>query len=187
MNGIEAPELGATFEETEVAPEERPAPKTQERPRSRTGENQGKPKISPVQAGFLIGTAGLFDGAQFIVVSITGLTVFLLPLGIAVGWVVDIFAWLTFFLWLHSLGSGMITKGGLGEGGLGREPFVIIALAFGIEFIPIINVLPAWTAAIVTLIFRERITALASIVGPGGVASALQKTISKAKAGPQTQ
>lgn len=132
-----------------------------------TAEAGSDSKISAAQSGLMIGVALLFDGAQFVIEALAGLTVFLLPLGIAVGWVVDIFAWLTFFLWLHSLGLSMIKKGGVGEGGLGKEPFVIIALAFGIEFIPIINALPAWTAAIITLIIRVRISTLAAAAGVG--------------------
>ncbi|MBI2639707.1 MAG: hypothetical protein HYW90_02325 [Candidatus Sungbacteria bacterium] len=146
------------------------------------GEQQGEKnadaksdsKISTAQAGLMIGVALLFDGAQFVIGALAGLTVFLLPLGIAVGWVVDIWAWLTFFLWLHSLGLSMIKKGGASGGGLGKEPFVIIALAFGIEFIPIINALPAWTAAIATLIFRQRTEAILRTAG--GIEKALEPT-----------
>ncbi len=180
MDGIEAPGFGATTEEVE-AEEKRPLPKTGERPSARTKGTAGRPQISATQGGLLIGTAAFFDGAQFIIGALSGLTVILLPLGVAAGWIIDAAAWMTFFFWLHSLGSGMIKKGGQGAAGLGREPFIIIALAFGIEFIPIINALPAWTAAIATLVFRQRIMALASLAGPGGTASLLKKAIPKTK------
>ena len=132
-------------------------------------------------AGLLIATALLFDGAQALAEILFSLTVILLPLGIAVGWAIDIFAWLTFFLWLHSLGLGMIKKGGAGQGALNQEPFIIIALAFGIEFIPFINVLPAWTAAIVIVIIKERIMALARLAGPAVIAGAIGKKIKEKK------
>jgi len=162
-----------TIDADDETPEAEPAENDQGQKEKTAGAGSDS-KISVVQAVLLIAVALLFDGAQFIIGVIAGLTVFLLPLGIAVGWVVDIWAWLTFFLWLHSIGLSMIKKGGAG-GGLGREPFVIIAIAFGIEFIPIINALPAWTAAIATLIIRQRVMAIASMVGPGGIAKAIEE------------
>ena len=165
-----------TIDADDETPEAEPAENDQGQKEKTAGAGSDS-KISVVQAVLLIAIALLFDGAQLIIELLTGLSVFLLPLGIAVGWVVDIWAWLTFFLWLHSIGLSMIKKGGLGESGLGKEPFVIIATAFGIEFIPIINALPVWTAAIVTLIIKQRIMALASMVGPGGIAKAIEEKI----------
>ena len=75
----------------------------------------------------------------------------------------------------------MIKKGGAGQGALNQEPFIIIALAFGIEFIPFINVLPAWTAAIVIVIIKERIMALARLAGPAVIAGAIGKKIKEKK------
>ncbi|MDO8560894.1 MAG: hypothetical protein Q7R91_01625 [bacterium] len=118
-------------------------------------------KISVAMGGLLIATALFFDGGQFVLEALTGLTAVLLPLGIALSWAIDAIAWLTFFLWFHSLGLGTIKKGGPGETTLNQAPFVIIAFALGIEIIPFVNMLPAWTAAIVIVIVKERVLALA--------------------------
>lgn len=124
-----------------------------------------QPKISNVQAGLLVAAALLFDGTQFAVETLFGLTVFLMPLGIAASWVIDIIAWLAFLLWLKGLGLGMIKKDGASGLGLWRAPFTLIHFAFGLEFIPIFNALPAWTAAITAIVLRERAASLASLAG----------------------
>lgn len=136
-------------------------PSAQDEPAQNPAEARSGPKISGAQAGLLVGTALLLDGAQFLAEAITGLTVFLLPLGIAVSWVVDITAWLAFFLWLKGLGLGMIKKGAGGPAGIQQTPFWIISIAFGLEFIPVFNALPAWTAAIIAVIAKERLASAA--------------------------
>lgn len=174
MDGIKASEQNQESETPRIL-EAREENQPQQAGRSAAkSASRGVTKISPMMGSLLIGTAALLDGAQFIIESVAGLTAILLPLGIAGAWVIDIVAWLTFFLWLHSLGLGMIKKGAAGLG-LAQEPFLIIALAFGIEFMPFINALPAWTAAIVVVVLRERVLALAAPIGPGAVSEKLKK------------
>src|SRR3989344_5648791 len=131
MDGIQAPTTPTNIN----APSQNEEAEKTEPGRPEDGERAASPqaetRISVVMAGLLIATALLFDGAQALAEILFSLTVILLPLGIAAGWVIDIFAWLTFFVWLHSLGLGMMKKGGPGQGALNQAPFIIIALAFG--------------------------------------------------------
>ena len=45
--------------------------------------------------------------------------------------------------------------------------------------IPFINALPAWTAAVVVVILKERIVQLAQLAGPAVVAKAVGKKIAE--------
>lgn len=76
---------------------------------------------------------------------------------IFMGWLVSIFAGLTFYVWFKMRGLNFVTpkRAGLLGGG------------FIIELIPILNVLPAWTLAIVLLALDSKIKKIATVV-PGG-------------------
>lgn len=171
MDGIQAPAIEPT--RPAARPHQAKTPETE--PQAATELPQ--PRISVVMGGLLIAAALLFDGGQLLIEAAAGLTVILLPLGIAAAWAIDAIAWLTFFLWFRALGLGTIKKGGAGASALNQTPFVIIAFALGIEFIPFINALPAWTAAIVAVIIKERITSLAQLAGPGTIAQQIGKKI----------
>lgn len=108
-----------------------------------------------MNAGFLIGAALLFDGIQALVMVVSGLTIVLAPLGIAIAWVINIFAAGTFYLWLRSLGLSMIKKGG--GAGFTKSPFPFILGGALFEFIPGLNALPGWTGTIFFLVIRERV------------------------------
>ncbi len=127
-------------------------------------EEPSKPKISIIMGALMIATALLFDGGQFLIEVITGLSVYLLPLGIAIAWAIDGIAWLTFYMWFHSLGLGTIKKGGVAA--LNQTPTMLITFALGIEMIPGVNTLPAWTASIIIVILKERALRLLQIAAP---------------------
>lgn len=180
MDGIQAPTTKQPAAERPWPDEaDQSAEKTKRGRITITEEKLPKPRISVAMGGLLIAAALLFDGGQFLIEAITGLTGILLPLGIAAAWAIDGIAWLTFFIWFHSLGLGTIKKGGPGESVLNQAPFVIIAFALGIEFIPLVNTLPAWTAAIVIVIFKERIVQLAQLAGPAIIAKVIGKKIAE--------
>src|SRR3989338_7539453 len=114
-----------------------------------------KPRISPVEGILMVLAALTFDGGQFIFN--------LIPiLGIVISIIIDIIAWGTFFLWLKMKGIsfgfsakfGRTHRSGGGQSML-RNPLFIITCAFGVELIPILNALPAWTLAIVVTILVE--------------------------------
>jgi len=114
-----------------------------------------RPRISPVEGMLMVLAALTFDGGQFLFN--------LIPvLGIVISIIIDIFAWGTFFLWLKMKGIsfgfsakwGKTRRSGGGESML-KNPLFIITCAFGIELIPILNALPAWTLAIVVTVLIE--------------------------------
>lgn len=180
MNGSQAPTIKQPAAER-PRPDEtgQPAEKTGRGSRPQTEAQLPEARISVVMGGLLIAAALLFDGGQFLIQAAAGLTAILLPLGIAAAWAIDGIAWLTFFLWFHTLGLGTIKKGGPGGSALNQTPFVIIAFALGIEMIPFINALPAWTAAVVVVILKERVVQLAQLAGPTVVAKAIGKKIAE--------
>lgn len=155
-----------------------------ENPSTAQRQTPSRQKISVMTAAFMIGVALLFDGAQAASEALFGLSMFLMPLGIMSGMVIDIIAWLTFLVWLYSRRLHMMKRGGAAGILKGQEPFVIIAAAFGIEIIPVINALPGWSAAIATIIIRERISRLAQAAGPEVVSSQLKKLTRTAEQAP---
>lgn len=135
--------------------------------------NKNQPKESPAgrksriglaEAMLMIGVSILFDGAQ----ALLGLFV----IGIVLNSAISVVAWLTFFLWFHAKGMsyGVGMKGGLSTA---KNPMVINAAAFLIGLIPIINILPERTVAIIAIIALERAESLA---GGAAVKKLLEKT-----------
>ena len=101
-------------------------------------------RIGWIGSALMVGVAALVDGAQGLLT--------LLGIGIVLNIPISIVAWLTFYLWFKMKG---VSFGGskLGQSGspsLVRNPLFIVAAALGIELIPFVNALPAWTAAIIT-------------------------------------
>ena len=84
-----------------------------------------------------------------------------------VGWIlsplVSIPAFLTFYIWFKIYGRNFMT------------PKRALAMGAGviIEMIPILNILPGWTVAVLFLIGLEKAEKIASIVPGGGVATGL--------------
>lgn len=128
-----------------------PGPKNSEsatkgnRPKESPAGRQSR--IGLAEAMLMIGVSLLFDGAQ----ALLGLLV----IGIVLNSAISVVAWLTFFLWFHAKGMsyGVGLKGGLSTA---KNPMVINAAAFLIGLIPILNILPERTVAIVAIIALER-------------------------------
>ncbi|MBI4132741.1 MAG: hypothetical protein HY473_01405 [Candidatus Sungbacteria bacterium] len=92
----------------------------------------------------MVGVAAGVDGAQGLLD--------LLGIGVILSIPISIVAWLTFYLWFKMKGVsfGGAKLGRSGSSSLVRNPLFIIAAALGIEMVPFVNALPAWTAAIIT-------------------------------------
>ena len=77
---------------------------------------------------------------------------------IFMGWLVTIFAGLTFYVWFKMRGMSFMSP----------KRFTAFGGSFIVEFIPVIgDVLPAWTACIVYLALDSKIKKIAAVV-PGG-------------------
>lgn len=104
-----------------------------------------EPKLSEITIFLMIFTALCFDGGQMVVGWIP-------VLGNIIAGVVDLFAFMTFFVWFKMHGIQMMTPKRLSS-----------MLGAGvIEMIPFLNILPAWTLAVVYLIGTTKIQELAS-------------------------
>lgn len=133
---------------------------------------QASPRVSTAEAMLMVGTALAFDGGQVLFDLIIA--------GAAINRGVDVIAWLTFFLWFKvkgvSFGMPRPGAGGAKTGAGGktsslRNPLVAIAIAFVIEFIPFLDALPAWTAAVIATLFMLRATGEAGQRSPAGRAT----------------
>ncbi|MDQ3089728.1 MAG: hypothetical protein M3Q24_01065 [bacterium] len=96
-------------------------------------------KLSQTTSGLMIAVAVFFDAFQLIIN--------LIPvLGQIISVVIGFFAFLTFYFWFSSKGVKFATpkRGGILGGG------------FIVEMIPIINMLPAWTLAVVLIILDQK-------------------------------
>ena len=95
---------------------------------------------------------GALTGLLLILVAlgIDGLQAFLdlIIIGVVLNWIIDIFAWLLFFIWLKMLGISMAD-------GKGTRALIFLGLAFGFELLPILNALPGWTAFAVGVVVNE--------------------------------
>ncbi len=116
------------------------------------GEKPKKHKISTMQAMFMLLTAAIVDlidgGLAFFVITE--------PLN----WIVWLYAVLGFYIWLKLLGiSWMDAKG--------KRTLMFFGGATGIEFIPYLNALPAWTAFVIGAIINDRLEEAVSAI-PGG-------------------
>lgn len=101
---------------------------------------EGK-RISPVTASFIIGTALIFDGLQFILT----LTVF----GSVLSWFIAMIAWIIFFIWFALLGVNYASGGGKKLAAAGASLIT--------ELIPLIDALPALTLGVTTVIIQHNI------------------------------
>ncbi len=97
-------------------------------------------RISLITLSFLSGTALFFDFLQAI------LNVAFI--GIVLNFLINIIAWLTFYLWFKLLGVGLIDSG--------IRKAVIMWGGMLLELIPIFNTLPVWTATIALTAFIVR-------------------------------
>jgi len=106
-----------------------------------TEEKQEKEeRINNVTAGLMVAVALLYDGVQMFLEWI--------GIGFIVNWILNIWAWLTFFVWFKLRGVSFAAnpKRALAFNG-----------GFLIEFIPIIEELPIWTAVVVVTVITVRL------------------------------
>lgn len=99
-------------------------------------------KMGGMTATLLILVALGFDGIQAFLD--------LIIIGVVLNWIVGIIAWLTFFIWLKSLGM---------SGGIKKDSefkmLIFLGAVFGFELLPLINALPGWTAFAVGVVVNE--------------------------------
>ncbi|MHA1747415.1 MAG: hypothetical protein ACTSYF_02085 [Promethearchaeota archaeon] len=106
-------------------------------------------QISSFEAGLMLVVALIFDGIQAITKLLHFIPIIGNTMAIMINWLVDIFAWLTFYVWLKSKGM----KARKGSFLIEKAPIV---LGGGLLLEVILSALPAWTAAIIIIIFKER-------------------------------
>lgn len=103
-------------------------------------------KINNVTATFLIIVALIIDG----VVATISLLHFIPAIGNVLAIVstilINIFAWLTFYVWLKIKGVNLISP---------KKAAAMLGAGF-VGFIPIINILPGWTLAMTVVIIMEK-------------------------------
>ena len=111
---------------------------------------ENKPQISEATKWLMLGTAIFFD-----VVSLVSLIPFV---GWVLGWLVWLFATMTFWLWFKMAGMNF------------SKPKNVLGLAGGsvMEMIPYLNALPIWTATILYLTRIEKIVNKTVGQIPGG-------------------
>ena len=97
-------------------------------------------RITPTTLSLLVGTAFFFDTLQAI------LNVAFI--GIVLNVLVNVTAWLTFYLWFKLLGIGLIDSG--------IRKAAVMWGGMLLELIPIFNTLPVWTATIALTAFIVR-------------------------------
>ncbi len=112
------------------------------------GQNS-KFKISKTTIILMIIVALFFDLIQFILS--------LMVIGFVVNWSISVFAWLTFFLWFKIKGVSFANPKRAGS----------LLGGFLIELIPLVDMLPAWTGAIILVILSLRVKQVAEKT-PGG-------------------
>lgn len=105
------------------------------------GGDTPKQKIPSSTAILMIGLALFFDGLQFFLNLIPFVgnalsSIFVVP-----------FAWLSFYVWFKIRGVDFVSP---------KRSLTLFGAGF-LELIPILNVLPAWTLAVVALIITTRI------------------------------
>lgn len=97
-------------------------------------------RISLTTLAFLSGVAFFFDMLQAL------LNVALV--GLVLNFFINIIAWLTFYLWFKLLGISLIDSG--------IRKAAVMWCGMFLEFVPIFNTLPVWTATIVLTAFIVR-------------------------------
>ena len=88
----------------------------------------------------MVGLALLVDGAQVLLD--------ILLIGFAINWIISAFTWMIFFIWLKFKGVSMADA---------RGTRILLAQmsVLGVEILPLISWLPAWTAFAVGLLVVE--------------------------------
>ncbi len=101
-------------------------------------KSQSQQRINNVTAIFMIAVALLYDAVQAFLDFIL--------IGLAINWILDIWAWLTFFIWFKLKGVSFTNP----------KRAVSLNGGFILELIPAVNALPIWTAAVIILIITVK-------------------------------
>ena len=133
-------------------------------------EQKKKHKISVITGGLMIGVAIFYDLLQVGVNLLHGIPILGNIAALLGGFLVTIWAWLTFYLWFKLNGVGFLNP---------KRAFALNG-GFLIELIPVVNALPAWTLAVSLLIATTRAEELLEKAGPlGAIATKAVKAASK--------
>ena len=110
--------------------------------------DNGQPPAATAQAARMSAITAMF--LILVALGIDGIQAFLnfIIIGVVVNWIIGIFAWLLFFVWLHSLGITMSEAKGM-------RTLLFLGLAFGFEVLPILKTLPRWTAFALWAVINE--------------------------------
>lgn len=131
----------------------------------------GERKINNVTFALMLTLAGIVDLIQFAIGFLD-----VIFIGTPINWLLIPFIWLTFYIWFKIKGVSFVKpKRGLL---MGAAPLI--------EMIPLINMLPAWTLAVVLIVGSERAEELlqkAGVVAGGVVAKKQGAPASKGGAG----
>ncbi len=101
-------------------------------------KKQSHQRIDNITAIFMIVTALLYDAAQAFLD--------LILIGLVVNWILDIWAWLTFFIWFKLRGVSFTNP----------KRAISFNGGFIAELIPAINALPIWTAVVIILVITVK-------------------------------
>lgn len=105
-----------------------------------------KNKVNNIHATLMLSVAVLIDAALFVVGLLNFIPLVGIPLSAFIGFMINFYAYLIFITWFFLLGVSLLRRGRL----------AISATAFIIGFIPIINMLPAWTVSVGIMIITTR-------------------------------
>ena len=135
-------------------------------------EEKKKHKISVITGGLMIGVAIFYDLLQVGVNLLHGIPIFGNITALFGGFLITIWAWLTFYLWFKLLGVSFLNP----------KRFGIMSIC-GIAD-TVVSALPAWVAAVALIIATTRAEELAEKVlektgAAGAVAMKAVKTASK--------
>lgn len=110
-----------------------------------------KNDIGSIHAAALVAVALVVDLVQGLLIFLIGLIPFIgTLLSVMVSWVISVFVGIMFFLWFKIFCSVRFW------GGSARKSLAFFG-GFLLEFIPILNILPGWTLAVIlTILFEKR-------------------------------
>ncbi len=101
--------------------------------------DNGERKINNTTLAFMLVVAGAIDLVQFFLG--------LLFVGLFMNWAISIIVWLTFYLWFKIKGVDFF-----------YNPWRVLGFGGGLvaEVVPILNLLPVWTAAVIFVALSQR-------------------------------
>lgn len=128
----------------------------QRSPRNNDEQGKADSELSKTTSIFMITVAVIIDIVQFFVGFLD-----VILIGTPINWAINIGVWVLYFFWFNSHGISFTAK-----------PKRIVSFGLGtiLKLIPIVNMLPAWTTAIVVIIGTTKADTLKAL--PGGTVAA---------------